>query len=253
MAHGLGRVDKDWRIHVRNKPSLELYGLGQDVKRHPERRGRSHPQTARTRFFFLQDEGGARRNSCRFPESDPGEGSRCCIADCPGGRIIAVRHQRWMNGGTGSDLRGYHRERDGAAERMKEQHRLSPQRWKTWRMGYAGSMTTCADRSIRRYIEMFGMSPDVVQPGTTIRARCLAKASRSATTVMMGRHAADTLENMSSAQSGDLILHRHLATGPASSSQARSRCGRAALVGDTMRTSQRTRHRGEEQSRTWRA
>jgi diguanylate cyclase (GGDEF)-like protein/PAS domain S-box-containing protein len=210
MAHGLCVFDKDWRIIVRNRRYLELYGLGPndappgtalvDLIRHSLDNGFYATKASAEEFFADFQR--------RIEAGEPVLHRRLAS-----GRLIAVRHQPLENGGwvgTYEDIT----ERERAADELKEQHRLFNTALEN--MAHGLCMFDADMRLIvcnPRYIEMFGMSPDVVHPGTTIRA--VLEHS-----IALGnyRHDAATAATLyekyvESLKSGNLILHRHLADG----------------------------------------
>ena len=85
------------------------------------------------------------------------------------GRTIAVRHQPMANGawvGTYEDVS----ERERAAEELREQHRRFDAALSN--MSHGLCMLDADMRMIvcnSRYLEMYGLSPDVVKPGVTMR------------------------------------------------------------------------------------
>src|SRR5206468_3766442 len=129
------------------------------------------------------------------------------------GRLLAVRHEPMENGGwvgTYEDIT----ERERAADALKEQHRRFDVALNN--MAHGLSMFDADMRIIvcnQRYVEMFGMSPDLVRPGATMREII-------AHSVALGnyRHSNISAEELytryvDSLNAGELIVHRHLADG----------------------------------------
>ena len=140
MAHGLCVFDKDWRIIVRNRRYLELYGLGPDE---------APPGTALIDLIRKSLNSGFYKTKAsaeeffadfqrRIESKEPVLHRRLAS-----GRLIAVRHQPLENGGwvgTYEDIT----ERERAADELKEQHRLFNTALENMAHGCACSMPTCA-------------------------------------------------------------------------------------------------------------
>src|SRR5207253_1990360 len=166
MAHGLCVFDKDWRVIVRNRRYLELYGLGPDdaqsgtplleLMRQSIDRG-MHSAKSAERFFadFIK-----RVTIDREP---------VVHRRLTSGRLLAVRHEPMENGawvGTYEDIT----ERERAADELKEQHRRFDVALNNMAHGLA--MFDSDMRVIvcnHRYVEMFGLSPEIVRAGATMR------------------------------------------------------------------------------------
>ena len=119
MAHGLCMFDKDWRVVVRNRRYLELYGLGPndaqpgtpllDMMRQSIDRG-MHTGKATAEKFFAD-----------FIKRVTVDREPVVHRRLTSGRLLAVRHEPMENGGwvgTYEDIT----ERERAAEELKEQH-----------------------------------------------------------------------------------------------------------------------------------
>jgi diguanylate cyclase (GGDEF)-like protein/PAS domain S-box-containing protein len=211
MAHGLCVFDQDWRVVVRNRRYLEIYELGPDdakpgtplieLMRGSLARGvRTSKLSAEDIFADFQR---------RVTEKDEVIVHR----RLSGGRLIAVRHQRLASGGwvgTYEDIT----ERERAADELKEQHRRFDVALNNMAHGLA--MIDAQMHLIvcnRRYIEMFGLSADVVKPGASMRE--ILDHS-----IALGnfRHTGMTSEQLyddyvKAHAAGDMIAHRHLASG----------------------------------------
>src|SRR5947209_2262979 len=166
MSHGLCVFDADWRVIVRNRRYLELYGLAADdalpgtplikMMRQSIDRG-LHSAKSAEKFFadFIK-----RVTVDREP---------VVHRRLTSGRLLAVRHEPMENGcwvGTYEDIT----ERERAADELKEQHRRFDVALNNMAHGLAMfdskmRVTVCN----HRYVEMFGLSPDVVRPGATMR------------------------------------------------------------------------------------
>jgi diguanylate cyclase (GGDEF)-like protein/PAS domain S-box-containing protein len=168
MAQGLCVYDKDFNVLVRNRRYLEIYGLGE------------HDALPGTPLIELV------RNSVREGIHDPGWDADAVynefisrlienkdpvlhrkLAD---GRIIEIRTQPMANGGwvaTFEDITAQER----AAEALREQHRRFDAALNNMAHGLAMldkdlNLIVCN----RRYLDMYGLSPEVVRPGSTMRA-----------------------------------------------------------------------------------
>ncbi len=211
MAHGICVFDKDWRVIVRNRRYLEIYGLTQDdalpgtaaidLVRHSLSNG-VH-RSDKSAEEFLED----------FRQRVMVEGEPVVHRRLSNGRLIAVRHRPMENGGwvgTFEDIT----ERERAADALKEQHRRFDVALNNMAHGLA--MMDADMRIIvcnKRYVDMFGMSPEIARPGSMMRD--LIEHS-----VAIGnyRHTAATGAELydgyvAALNAGDLIAHRHLADG----------------------------------------
>jgi diguanylate cyclase (GGDEF)-like protein/PAS domain S-box-containing protein len=211
MAHGICVFDKDWRVIVRNRRYLEIYGLT------PEDVRPGTPAIDLVRHSLTTGVHRTEKNAAQFFEDFK---QRVTVDKEPvlhrrlsNGRLIAVRHQPMENGGwvcTFEDIT----ERERAADELKEQHRRFDVALNNMAHGLA--MIDEQMRLIvcnRRYIEMFGLSSEVVKPGATMRE--ILDHS-----VALGnfRHINMTSEQLygdyvQALAAGDMIAHRHLASG----------------------------------------
>src|SRR6185295_1798606 len=167
MAHGLCVFDKDWRVIVRNRRYLELYGLGPDdalpgtplveLMRQSIDRGMHAAKLSPEKFFadFIK-----RVTIDREP---------VVYRRLTNGKLLAVRHEPLENGswvGTYEDIT----ERERAADALKEQHSRFDVALNNMAHGLC-----MFDRDLRlivsnkRYAAMFNLPPEVVHPGMTIR------------------------------------------------------------------------------------
>ncbi len=167
MAQGLCVYDKDFRVVVRNRRYLEIYGLGE------------HDAPPGTPLMELI------RNSVRDGIHDEGWDAEAVYNEFIGrlierrdqilhrkladGRIIEIRAEPMSNGGwvtTFDDITAQER----AAEALREQHRRFDAALNNMAHGLAMldeelNLIVCN----RRYLDMYGLSPDVVRPGSTMR------------------------------------------------------------------------------------
>ena len=211
MAHGICVFDKDWRVVVRNRRYLEIYGMTQDdarpgtpaidLVRHSLAHG-VHTSTQSPEEFY---EDFRRRMTV---DREPVVHRRLS-----NGRLIAVRHRPMENGGwvgTFEDIT----ERERAADELKEQYRRFDVALNNMTHGLA--MLDAQMRLIvcnRRYVEIFGMSPDVVKPGVTMR-----EVLEHSIALGNFRHAGLTSDDLyagyvQALNAGDMIALRHLANG----------------------------------------
>jgi diguanylate cyclase (GGDEF)-like protein/PAS domain S-box-containing protein len=166
MAHGLCVYDKDWRIVVRNRRYLEIYGLSAeeaqpgtlllDLMRRSVSRGLYGGKLTADEFF-------AEFQKRVTDGTEPVLHRR--LAD---GRLIAVRHQRLANGswvGTYEDVT----ERERAAEELSEQYRRFDAALEN--MAHGLCMFDKDWRVIvynRRFLDLYRLTPEAVKPGTSL-------------------------------------------------------------------------------------
>jgi diguanylate cyclase (GGDEF)-like protein len=211
MAHGLCVFDKDWRIIVRNRRYLEIYGLTPDlaqpgtplvdVMRHSVIRGvHTIGRTAEDLFEDFR-----RRVTI---DHEPVLHRR--LSD---GRLIAVRHEPMQDGGwvgTYEDITA----RERADQEFKEQHRLFDVALNNMAHGLA--MFDADFRIIvcnKRYHEMFNLSPGIARVGTTVR-----EVFEHSIAVGNYRHTKLTIKEIyedyvAQLKAGDTVVHRHLSDG----------------------------------------
>ncbi len=211
MSHGLCVFDKDWRVVVRNRRYLELYGLGPDealpgtplveLMRQSIDRGMHTAKLSAEKFFadFIK-----RVTIDREP---------VVYRRLTNGKLLAVRHEPLENGswvGTYEDIT----ERERAADALKEQHRRFDVALNNMAHGLA--MMDADMRLIvcnKRYVDMFGMSPSIARPGSMMR-----DLMEHSVAIGNYRHRGITGEELyneyvAALNAGDLIVHRHLADG----------------------------------------
>ena len=211
MGHGLCVFDEDWRVIVRNQRYLDIYGLTPDdarpgthaidLVRHSLAHG-VHPSKLSAEEFF---EDFKRRVTV---DREPVVHRRLA-----NGRLIAIRYLPLEIGGwvgTFEDVT----ERERAAEELSEQYRRFDVALNNMAHGLA--MLDAQMRLIvcnRRYVEMFGMSPDVVKPGATMR-----EVLEHSIALGNFRHTNMTSDDLyagyvQALNDGDMIALRHLANG----------------------------------------
>jgi diguanylate cyclase (GGDEF)-like protein len=211
MSHGLCVFDKDWRVVVRNRRYLELYGLGPDealpgtplveLMRQSIDRGMHTAKLSAEKFFadFIK-----RVTVDREP---------VVYRRLTNGKLLAVRHEPLENGswvGTYEDIT----ERERAADALKEQHRRFDVALNNMAHGLA--MMDADMRLIvcnNRYVDMFGMSPSIARPGSMMR-----DLMEHSVAIGNYRHRGITGEELykeyvAALNAGDLIVYRHLADG----------------------------------------
>jgi diguanylate cyclase (GGDEF)-like protein len=211
MAHGLCVFDKDWRVIVRNRRYLEIYGLAPelvqpgtplvDVMRHSVTRGvHTAGRTAEELFEDFR-----RRVTI---DHEPVLHRRLS-----NGRLIAVRHEPMQDGGwvgTYEDITA----RERADHDLKEQYRLFDVALNNMPHGLA-----MLDEELRiivcnkRYVGMFGMSSDVVRPGATMRdvlAHSVARGNYGHLNITAQEHYTNYVQALNA---GKQVSNRHLSDG----------------------------------------
>jgi diguanylate cyclase (GGDEF)-like protein/PAS domain S-box-containing protein len=211
MAHGICVFDKDWRVVVRNRRYLEIYGLTEEdtlpgtpaieLVRHSLAHGvHNSSQTAEE---FFED----------FKRRVTVDKEAVVHRRLSNGRLIALRHQPMENGGlvcTFEDIT----ERERAADELKEQHRRFDIALNN--MAHGLCMFDADMRLIvsnKRYAEMFNFPPDFIRPGLSVR-----EVIRRSHAIGNYRHRSGTADEhydsyVASLHAGDLVAHRHLADG----------------------------------------
>jgi diguanylate cyclase (GGDEF)-like protein/PAS domain S-box-containing protein len=211
MAHGICVFDKDWRVIVRNRRYLEIYGLT------PEDARPGTPAIDLVRHSLTTGVHRSDKNAEQFFEDFK---QRVTVDKEPvlhrrlsNGRLIALRHQPMENGGwvcTFEDIT----ERERAADELKEQHRRFDEALNNMAHGLA--MIDARMQLIvcnQRFIGMFGLSPAVVKPGATMR-----EVITHSFALGNYRHTNITPDELYDAYvrglgGGDMIIQRHLADG----------------------------------------
>ncbi|MCU4181171.1 PAS-domain containing protein [Bosea sp. BH3] len=167
MAHGLCVFDDDFRLVLCNRQYMELYRLDPET---------AQPGTSLLDMVRVSVERGlhlpgldaetivADFQARLIDKREPGMQRR--FAD---GRMIAIRSRPMAHGGwvvTYEDIT----EQMRAAEELREQHRRFDAA-----LNYMPHGLVMLDRNLRlvvcnrRYLEMYGLSAEVVKPGTTVR------------------------------------------------------------------------------------
>lgn len=167
MAQGLCVYDRDFRIVVLNRRYREIYGLDEDDIRAGmtmrEVIGRS---VAKGTHLAGKSADAVHEEFCRTLIENQEPVLQRHLAD---GRIIAVKAQPMANGGwvaTFEDITA----RERAALALREQHRRFDAALNNMAHGLCMldenlNLIVCNTR----YLDMYGMSPDVVRPGVTMR------------------------------------------------------------------------------------
>ncbi len=251
MAHGLCVFDKDWRVVVRNRRYLELYGLGPDdalpgtplieLMRRSIDRG-MHTTKASAEKFFAE-----------FIRRVTVDRQPVVHRRLTSGKLLAVRHEPLENGGwvgTYEDIT----ERERAAEELKEQHR--PIRCRAQQHAARPVHDSTPNMRLivcnKRYVEMFSMSAEVVRPGmrrsATSSAHSVALGNYRHRNVTLEEHYGNYVACAEGRQPGRAPPSRRR---PHHQAQRTSRCRRAAGSRST-RTSP-SAIAPKRASRTWRA
>jgi diguanylate cyclase (GGDEF)-like protein/PAS domain S-box-containing protein len=202
--------DKDWRVIVHNQRFLELYRLSPDAVK---------PGTSLIDLIRVSQKNGVHAHTDESPENLLENFKRIARDGGPvvrrfsGGRLIAIRYQALENGHqvcTYEDIT----ERERAAEQLKEQHHRFDVALNN--MGHGLCMMDQDWRLIvfnKRYLEMFGMSPEVIKPGSTIR-----DVLRHSIALGNYRHTDATVDDLyahyiRAMETGEMIITRKLANG----------------------------------------
>ena len=211
MAHGLCVFDKDWRVVVRNRRYLELYGLGPDdalpgtplleLMRRSIDRG-MHTTKANAEKFFAE-----------FIRRVTVDRQPVVHRRLTNGKLLAVRHELLENGGwvgTYEDIT----ERERAADELKEQHRRFDVALNNMAHGlcmFDENMRLIV--SNKRFTELFHLPPNFVRPGMSMR-EIIACSFRIGNYRHLNVTAEESYgEYVASLNAGDLVAHRHLADG----------------------------------------
>jgi len=211
MAHGLCVFDKDWRVIVRNRRYLEIYGLTPDM---------AQPGTPLVELMRSSLSRGIRVADRTADELFEDFKTQLIVDHQPvrhrrlsDGRLIAIRHEPMKDGGwvgTYEDIT----DREKAEHELKEQHRLFDVALNNMAHGLA--MYDADFRIIvcnNRYHEMFNLSPEIARPGRTVREvfeHSLAVGNYRHTKLTMKEIYDDYVAQL---KAGDTVLHRHLADG----------------------------------------
>ncbi len=209
MAQGLCVYDRDFRIVVLNRRYRDIYGLGEDEVRPGmsmrEVIGRS---VAKGAHVAGKSADAVYDDFVRTLIDNQEPVLQRHLAD---GRIIAVRAQPMANGGwvaTFEDITAQER----AALALREQHRRFDAALNNMAHGLCMldeelNLIVCNTR----YLDMYGMSPDVVRPGVTMRT--IVEHS-----IALGNYTEATPDELLQSyferlRNGDFLSHRRLADG----------------------------------------
>ncbi len=140
MAHGLCVFDKDWRVVVRNRRYLELYGLGPDdalpgtplveLMRQSIDRGMHTTKVSAEKFF------------ADFVKRVEVDREPVVFRRLTSGKLLAVRHSQWKTA-AGSAPSRISRSASSPRTRSRSSTAASTSRSTTWRMGCACSTRKC--------------------------------------------------------------------------------------------------------------
>jgi diguanylate cyclase (GGDEF)-like protein len=212
MSQGLCVFDANGRLIIRNQRYLDIYGLPEDIAK-PGVHVHDLIQHAIEHGLALPDSGTTGRYEEQMTQLSVNKDSltRRRFAD---GRIIAVSTRAMAHGGWVSTFEDIS-ERERAAAELRVQHNLFDAA--LTHMSHGLSML---DKHLNlivcntRYLEIYGMSADVVKPGTSM----LEIISQSIGTVRQdGNATAGQLfaEYKTRLAAGDHVVHRDLADGRA--------------------------------------
>jgi diguanylate cyclase (GGDEF)-like protein len=167
MAHGLCVYDSDMRLLVRNSRYLEIYGLSPDEAK-PGTHLADLLRTVTQSGTYPRDfEAAELIADLKHRLADKNE--LAIRRRMPGGRLLGVRYRPLDDGGfvaTYEDLT----ERERAHEEIAEQHLRFDAALNNMSQGLC--MLDANLRVIvcnRRYLDIYGLSPDIVKPGVTMR------------------------------------------------------------------------------------
>jgi len=209
MAHGLAFYDSDMRLRVCNTTYRKLYRLSPEETRPGTHLGelieRSMANGAFASEFSPQEVLEAAR--ARIANRDSSPMRRRMSNDT----VISVRYCALAEGGfvaTYEDIT----EREHAVEELSEQYRRFDAALNNMSQGLC--MLDASLRVIvcnRRYIEMYGLSPDIVKPGVSMCEIMEHSCQLGLHPNMTGaRLYADYVERL---REGEHTLHRHLSDG----------------------------------------
>ena len=209
MAHGLAFYDSDMRLRVCNTTYRKLYRLSQEETRPGTHLGelieRSMANGAFASEYSPREILEAARARIANRDSSP---MRRRMSD---DTVISVRYCALAEGGfvaTYEDIT----EREHAVEELSEQYRRFDAALNNMSQGLC--MLDSSLRVIvcnRRYIEMYGLSPDIVKPGVSMREIMDHSCELGTHPNMTGAKLyADYVERL---REGEHTLHRHLNDG----------------------------------------
>jgi diguanylate cyclase (GGDEF)-like protein len=209
MAHGLAFYDSDMRLRICNTTYRKIYLLSPDEAR---------PGTHLSELIERAMANGA--FSSEYTPQQLLDNARTRIANRDAspfrrhmcnGTVISVRYCALAQGGfvaTYEDIT----ERERAVEELSEQYRRFDAALNNMSQGLC-----MLDSSLhvivcnRRYIEMYGLSPDIVKPGVSMREIMEHSCALGIHPGMSGaRLYADYVERL---REGEHTLHRHLSDG----------------------------------------
>lgn len=209
MAHGLAFYDSDMRLRVCNTTYRKIYRLSPEETR---------PGTHLAELIKRSMANGA--YAAEYSARQILESARARIATCDSspmrrrmsnGTVISVRYCALPDGGfvaTYEDIT----EREHAIEQLSEQYRRFDAALNNMSQGLC--MLDASLRVIvcnRRYIEMYGLSPDIVKPGVSMREIMEHSCELGNHPNITGaRLYADYVERL---REGEHTLHRHLNDG----------------------------------------
>jgi diguanylate cyclase (GGDEF)-like protein len=209
MAHGLCVYDKDMRLVCCNSSYLDFYKLSPDE---------AQPGTHLSDLAARAIERGAVAKECTAEDMMAAALERIASQDnavlhrrLSDGRLIAVRYRPLPDGGfvaTYEDIT----ERERSHEELSEQHRRFDAALNNMLQGLC--MLDSQFRVIvcnRRYIDIYGLSPDIVQPGISMREIMEYSCA-------IGNHPGTTAQQLydeyiAKLKAGARTIHRHLADG----------------------------------------
>jgi diguanylate cyclase (GGDEF)-like protein len=209
MPHGLCLYDKDLRVIVSNQRYREIYNLSaEDTRPGTPMLELIRKSTDRGVHVSDTDPEQLLANILRWKEQNP---DRPYLRHLGDGRVISVRFQRMANGGWVSTFEDVS-ERERAVQELREQHRRFDVALNN--MAHGLCMIDADMRIIvcnRRYVEMFGMSHEVVKAGAHMR-------DVLAHSIAIGNHPgldADAVFNrlVEGLARGDIAITRTLASG----------------------------------------
>jgi diguanylate cyclase (GGDEF)-like protein/PAS domain S-box-containing protein len=209
MAHGLCVYDRNMRLVCRNSQYLEFYRLS------PEE---AKPGTHLSELIDITTRNGAYSDGIDAREIMATARDRIVNLDnavlhrrMANGRLIAVRYRPLPDGGfvgTYEDVT----EREQAHEELSEQHRRFDAALNNMSQGLC-----MLDSNLhvivcnKRYVEMYGLSPEIVRPGISMRDIMVHSCS-------LGNHPANTAQTLydeyvEKLKDGVRTVHRHLGDG----------------------------------------
>ena len=209
MAHGLAFYDSDMRLRVCNTTYRKIYRLSPEETRPGTHLGELIERSMANGAFASEytPQQLLETASARIANRDSSPMRRSMSNDT----VISVRYCALAEGGfvaTYEDIT----ERERAVEELSEQYRRFDAALNNMSQGLC-----MLDSSLhvivcnRRYIEMYGLSPEIVKPGVSMREIMEHSCSLGTHPDMTGaRLYADYVERL---REGEHTLHRHLSDG----------------------------------------